>query len=256
VALFVGEELIFHIENERFSNIKYDWFPYHAVLKIKDYVDHIDNLVLAGVSKTSPVESFSELDVYSSLILGLGKSFRDRGFKRHDIWHEHHKLHAACAFYNSGFKSALCIIKDGMGSDVPLEGNVFKNGTVGREIGTAFLAKFPGEFEVVDKHIAVNFDLPREPFYIDKTTYLSNTFSEGLAFQKTAKSFEFHELDAGKIMGMASHGSSSGYKIYKNGLINKDLFFYENKDLRKGCLSIKDINDWLFNISADIAVCR
>jgi carbamoyltransferase len=242
VALFDGDDLIFHIENERLSNIKYDSFPLHAILKIKDYVDHIDQLVLAGVSRTLPFESFSNIDVYSSIVLGLGESFRANGFKRYDLWNQHHRLHAVCAFYNSGFESALCVIKDGMGSDVELVGNEFQNGTIGRELGTSFLFKNNNSIDVVDRHIGVAFELPHEPYYIDQHTYLSTTFSEGLAFQKTAIQFGFHELDAGKVMGMASYGNGSNYKIYKNNLINKEIFSYKNNDLRCGELLLENLS--------------
>lgn len=242
VALFVGDELIFHIENERLSNIKYDTFAFQAIAKIKEYVDHIDALVIAGVSKTVPAESFSDLDLYSSAVLHLGKSFYNHGFETYDVYDQHHKLHAACAFYNSGFDTALCVIKDGMGSEVLLEDSKFAPGTYGRENGTAFVASYPNKFEVIDRHIAVGFDLPEEPYYLDDVTYLSRTFSEGLAFQKTAKAFGFHELDAGKVMGMSSFGKPSKHLIYKNGLLNSNIFKFENNNLTKGFLDA-DIKD-------------
>lgn len=238
VALFKGEELIFHIENERLSNIKYDTFPFQAIAKVKDYVDHIDTLVIAGVSKTVPAESFNQLDLYSSAVLHLGKSFYDHGFETYDVWDQHHKLHASCAFYNSGFETALCVIKDGMGSEVVLQGEKFTQETYGRENGTAFVASYPNKFEIIDRHIVVNFDLPEEPYYIDDITYLSRTVSEGLAFQKTASAFGFHELDAGKIMGMSSFGKSTNRPIYKNGLINSNFFKFKNNKLTEGFLDL------------------
>jgi carbamoyltransferase len=251
VALFRGEDLIFHVENERLSNIKYDTFPFQAIALVKDYVDHIDTLVVAGVSKLVPAESFNQLDLYSSAVLHLGKSFYNHGFETYDVWDQHHKLHASCAFYNSGFETALCVIKDGMGSEVLLEGKKFNQGTYGRENGTAFIASYPNKFEIIDRHIAVNFDLPEEPYYIDDTTYLSRTVSEGLAFQKTASAFGFHELDAGKIMGMSSFGKSTNRPIYKNGLINSNFFKFEDNKLTKGFLDLS-IDD-VFSSRADFA---
>jgi carbamoyltransferase len=238
VALFKGEDLIFHIENERLSNIKYDTFPFQAIALVKDYVDHIDTLVVAGVSKLVPAESFNQLDLYSSAVLHLGKSFYDHGFETYDVWNQHHKLHASCAFYNSGFETALCVIKDGMGSEVLLEDERFTQGTYGRENGTAFVASYPNKFEIIDRHIVVNFDLLEEPYYINDTTYLSRTVSEGLAFQKTASAFGFHELDAGKIMGMSSFGKSTNRPIYKNGLINSNFFKFKDNKLTEGFLDL------------------
>jgi carbamoyltransferase len=251
VSLFVDDNLIFHLENERLSNIKYDRYPFLAISKITEYVDHIDNLVIAGVSPLTPVESFDDLDVYSAMVINLGKSFADHGFNRYDFWDQHHKLHAACAFYNSGFKDALCIIKDGMGSDVFLNEEYFLPGTVGRENGTCFISSYPDTFEIVDKHICVNFDLPHSPFYINKNTYLTNTFSEGLAFQKTAKHFGFNELDAGKVMGMASFGKKNVHPIYKDRFINHELFKFKNNDLRNGYLNLPQFDN--FNDQCDFA---
>ena len=33
VTLLIDGEIIFHIENERLSNIKYDWYPFLALEK-------------------------------------------------------------------------------------------------------------------------------------------------------------------------------------------------------------------------------
>lgn len=236
VCLFIDDKLIFHIENERLSNIKYDRYPFLALQKIKDYVDHIDNLVIAGVGPMNSVEPFDDKDVYTAMILNLGRTFNDHGFTTYDLCQQHHVTHAACAFYNSQFESALCIIKDGMGSDVDIQGENFVEGTKGRENGSSFLASYPNNFELIDKHICVNFDLPYAPYYINETTYLSNTLSEALAFQKTAKSFGFHELDAGKVMGMAAYKEGYAYDIYDQEFISKKIFKFMKNDLREGRL--------------------
>ena len=51
VTLLINGELIFHIENERLSNIKYDAYPFHVLAKLPDYVDYVDDICLAGVGK-------------------------------------------------------------------------------------------------------------------------------------------------------------------------------------------------------------
>ncbi len=52
VALLKDGELLFHLEGERLSNIKHDKFQFQALSKIKDYVDHVDHIVLSGFSPT------------------------------------------------------------------------------------------------------------------------------------------------------------------------------------------------------------
>jgi len=251
VSLIKGNELLFHIENERLSNIKYDEFAFNAINKIVDYVDYIDYLAVAGVHPVQRAEMFESLDYYSELILRLGKSFYNHGFELYDFSNEHHKLHAACAFYNSGFDTALCIIKDGMGSEYPINDKRFLEGTYGRELSSSFIASYPNDFKVVRKHIGVNFSLPSSKYYISEGVFLSNSFSEGLAFQKTAKLFNFHELDAGKVMGMSSFGTKGKFQIYKDGVLNTDIFQYKNNDLKEGFINVSGLTE--FEQQADFA---
>ena len=48
-----------------------------------------------------------------------------------------------------------------------------------------------------------------------------------MAFQKTSMAFGFHELDAGKVMGVASYGEELPISIYQNGLIDNELFYMD-----------------------------
>jgi hypothetical protein len=43
---------LYHTLGERISGNKYDMAMFSAIDKIKNYVDHIDHLVLSGVTKT------------------------------------------------------------------------------------------------------------------------------------------------------------------------------------------------------------
>ena len=60
VALLQDGAIVFYIENERLSRIKYDTFPFNALFKIKDFTDYIDNLCLAGLTKITPHGEYSE----------------------------------------------------------------------------------------------------------------------------------------------------------------------------------------------------
>jgi len=237
VTLMHGDQILFHLENERLTNLKYDNFSFNAINLVPNYVDYIDCLVIAGVSPINASEVFSDLDYYSEIVLRLKRSFYDHGFERYDFSNDHHKLHAACAFYNSGFDSALCVIKDGMGSEYKIDNSKFTDNTYGRENGTSFVVS-DNIFNIVNKHIGVNFTLPDSSYYISDTVFLSNTFSEGLAFQKTAKLFNFHELDAGKVMGMSAYGTPGRYQIYNNNLLNTDIFKFKDNNLTQGYVDI------------------
>ena len=218
-------DIVFYIENERLSRIKYDGFPFNALFKITDFTDHIDNFCIAGLSKVpSNCETWSSHDIYSQFVLGLNKSFNERGFTRHDLGLNHHQTHASCAFYNSGFEEAICIVSDGAGSRY-----YFNNdNSYGREMTSVFSCKYPAKFEVIEKHVYS--PLPRMKWDHTSTEKIkiNDTISPALAFEITSEAFGFNELDAGKIMGMATYGKEdfSLPPIYEDGKINKELFLY------------------------------
>ena len=231
VTLLKNGELVFHIENERLSNIKYDAYVFQTLAKLPEYVDHVDDICIAGVGATVPVENFTTDNVYTTFIARLNKDFYNKDYNVYDLWKHHHKLHAACAFYNSGFKQAVCIIKDGMGSDYPITDLRFQPRSYGRETSSTFLASYPAVFELIDKTISVPF---KSDVVIDGNVTVTEAISEALAFQKTSKYFGFHELDAGKVMGMSSYGkpTTTNPLIFKNNKINTELFKPTTNDLR------------------------
>lgn len=233
VTLLKGGEMVFHIENERLSNIKYDAYPFHALAKLPEHVPFVDNVCLAGVGPTVSMETFPSVDAYTTYISRLNRSFYGHDIEIHDLWEHHHRLHAACAFYNSGFTEAICIIKDGMGSDYMLDDPNFLPGSFGRENGSTFTASYPANFTLIDKHVIVPFDCD---IMVDNVR-VSNNASEALAFQKTSKEFGFHELDAGKVMGMSSYGKEDKYKIFDNGVIPREIIGFESGDVRTGFLA-------------------
>jgi carbamoyltransferase len=254
VTYLENGELKFHLENERLSNIKYDSYPFLTLNKLKTYTKDINSLAIAGCNNLKTFEDFTSSDVYSEYVQGLNKSFLDKGFDVRDYGMDHHFLHAAHAFYNSGFDTALCVVKDGMGSEYPITDSNFKSGSYGREISSVFEGSYPDTFYQVEREVYVPFDCD---YTSDNVTY-TNTISEGLAFQKTAKHFGFHELDAGKVMGMASYGKSDPNvpPIYVDNKINPTLFNNELSTTKEVTLNIKnypylDTDD--FQIQANFA---
>lgn len=255
VTLLIDGEIKFHIENERFSNIKYDGFPFQSLAQILNYTDSVEYIGIAGVGKTVPVESFIDQDVYSTFINHLGKSFFNITRKTIDFGEVHHLMHSACAFYNSGFTDALCIIEDGMGSEFSIDDKRFMQGTYGREKSSAFLVSYPCNFKLIEKEISVPF---AGDTMLNDNIRIVDSISPALAFQKTALHFGFHELDAGKVMGMASYGveDTNIPPIIVDGVVNKDLFTVNNSDLRKVYLNTEnypylDTSD--FQIQANFA---
>ncbi len=231
VCLIKDGEILFHIDNERLSNIKYDWYPFLALSKIKDYVDHVDVVAIAGVGPLVPGEYFEDTDIYTTFIRRLGKTFFNNNIKVYNYSMEHHLTHAASSFYSSGFSESLCIVKDGMGSEVYLDSPIFQKGTFGRQIMSVFSSSYPDNFTKLYEEVAVSFDT--KPITVGKTTVVNN-YGEALAFEDTAKTFGFHGLDAGKVMGMSSYGKENKNipPIYVEGRINKNVFLYDKASLK------------------------
>jgi carbamoyltransferase len=250
VALLEDDKVLFFIENERLSNIKNHDVAFQGISQISNYVDHIDHLVVTGLAESVPFEKYGKLDAYAAQVSGLNKTFSDHGFMRHDFFSNHHEIHAATAFYNSGFETALCIVKDGIGSEYYFSSEErSKFGVMqslkpeyGRENGTSFLMSYPDTVEVVDRHLVTPIELRFPKLQINNKTYITDTFSEGRAFQSTCLSLGFGILEAGKVMGMSSYGKedTSIPAIYnKRDLLNKELFSFKNNSLLNDDLNYK-----------------
>lgn len=223
VALLKDGNIIFYIENERLSRIKYDPFPFSALFKIKDFTDYIDNLCIAGLCRVEEnSETWNPFDIYTNFILHLNKSFKHHDFVQHDLGLDHHKMHASCAFYNSGFKDAICIVSDGMGSEYYFDDNNF----CGREITSVFSCEYPAKFEEIEKHVYSPLQLQWDQVSTEKIK-IDDNVGPAQAFEITSETFNLHPLDAGKIMGMSTYGKEDiSFPIYKDNEINKELFLH------------------------------
>ena len=68
VCLLKDGEIVFAIEEERFSRHKYDGGPYASMVKILEYTDKIDYLVVAhtqSLAETAGRVDFTGDDVYT-----------------------------------------------------------------------------------------------------------------------------------------------------------------------------------------------
>ena len=199
-------------------------------MEVPKYVNHIDVLSIGSFSKLVK-DTWDNKDIFTNLVEKLSPTFLNKKFETYDLWNHHHQLHAACAFYNSGFKEALCIIIDGMGSEIYFKEN--NKETYGREHTSVFQASYPASFELLEKHITYNVN-PSNNLEIDSKMHVSKNMSPAQAFGHTAEFFGFHHMDAGKIMGLASYGKENDSipPIYVDGKLNNKLFFIKD-DLTK-----------------------
>ena len=227
-VLLKDGKLVFAIEEERLSRKKYDGGPYASMIKFKDYTDKLDYLVVAH---TQPLEEssrvdFSGGDVYTGLARKLGlidgkdSAYSMEGKHRQviDLSHIHHKLHAACSFYRSGFESATAVIVDGAGTFIPMNINAgaFNEEFMTWECESIFTCNYPDAFKTLYKHQGGNGPYPgtRIP-YIPSDREGEEGFHElvlddaaGIvkAYEAVTQYCGFQPIEAGKTMGLAPYG--------------------------------------------------
>jgi carbamoyltransferase len=219
------------------SNLRHDRYAFQVIEKIKKYVDHVDYIVLTSTRKNPEYtlgEPKGSIDPYSGQVLGLNKSFFNHGLNQIDLSDYHHDVHASTAFYNSGFDRALCIVKDGTGSQYQLTQNGFPEGYYGYEHGSVFIKEYPNKTDLVEKNIGVNFEIPERKYWIDDKIYLTNSLTEATIFEEISILLGFTGWDAGKTMGLSSYGKEnySNLNIYEENLINEKIFGTIDQNLK------------------------
>ena len=224
VCLLKDDEIVFSIEEERLSRQKYDGGPIASIVKILDYTDKIDYLVVAHTSPlaTDPNKiDYSGDDIYTATARKLGLISRNENNFQHpqviDLSYVHHKLHAACAFYRSGFPTATAVIVDGAGTIFPLQSEYQPQTQIwGWETETIFDCSYPAYFDTIYKHIGTNGPMPNmEITAVDPDT--GNKFdcvvTESAGIVKTYEGVTefcgFSSIEAGKTMGLFPYGNTN-----------------------------------------------
>jgi carbamoyltransferase len=123
VCLLKDGEIVFSIEEERLTRRKYDGAPLASMLKILEYTNKLDFLVVSHTQTLRDVAGkleYSGEDIYTGLARKLGLIEENCCPGPHpqviDMAMIHHKMHAAAAFYRSGFEDAVAVIIDGAGT--------------------------------------------------------------------------------------------------------------------------------------------
>lgn len=223
ICLLKNGEIVFSIEEERLSRNKYDGGPFTAMLKILDYTDRLDYLVIAhtqNLKETAGRVDFTGEDIYTGLARKLNLISRKENPYDHpqviDLSAIHHKLHAACAFYRSGFDDAVAVIVDGAGTFIPLTSNSGETVT-GWETESVYDCSYPVWFKTVYKHIGMR---GPSPGVID-SSFDSKLYGEhqqsheaiitdraGITkvYEAVTKYCGWNSIEAGKTMGLFPYG--------------------------------------------------
>jgi carbamoyltransferase len=197
VALVSDGKIIYYCEEERLSRMKYDGNPFRGMIKILDeYV--IDELVIGGTSPELATLPWTGEDAYTALVRKYNPQV-----KVTNMGHQHHLGHAAGAFYNSGFETAVAVIADGAGSVHQVQvGEDTQQGVAGFETESIIKCSYPGDFEPLYKRYADG-----NAFYYDNGVQeFDNTVTITKAYEAVSHYLGFGFIEAGKTMGLAPYG--------------------------------------------------
>lgn len=219
VCLLKDGKIVFSIEEERLSRHKYDGGPYASMIKILEYTDKIDYLVVAHtqtLKETAGRVDFTSDDVYTGLARKLGLIDRKANIYNHpqviDLSHMHHKLHAACAFYRSGFETAAAVIVDGAGTFIPLSNG--QEQFTGWETETIFDCSYPDIFKTKYKHVGIRGPAPATIIKAleDDDQYdlvISDRAGIVKVYEAVTQYCGFSAIEAGKTMGLFPYGKEN-----------------------------------------------
>jgi len=220
-CLLKDGEIVFSLEEERLSRQKYDGGPYATMLKVKEYTDTLDYIFVShtqSLQETAGKVDYSGDDVYTGLARKMGFISRKEDNRNHpqviDLSHSHHKIHAAIAFYRSGFTDAVAVIIDGAGT-VYQAG--FRNENVALwETETVFDCSYPANFKTLYKHLGcrnpitsvINYNENSEKFGESGThiEFISGNAGITKVYEAVTEYCGFSSIEAGKTMGLFPYG--------------------------------------------------
>ena len=220
-CLLKDGQIVFSLEEERLSRQKYDGGPYATMMKVKEYTDTLDYIFVShtqSLQDTAGKVDYSGDDVYTGLARKMGLIDRKQNNYNHpqviDLSHSHHKIHAAIAFYRSGFKDAVAVIVDGAGTmyqanfnDVPV---------VLWETETLIDCSYPANFKTLYKHLGCRESIvgyyneaqSSERFGEQGThiEFISGNAGITKVYEAVTEYCGFSSIEAGKTMGLFPYG--------------------------------------------------
>ena len=165
----------FYLEAERINRKKYS----NSIKSLLHLITcDIDVIAVADAYWDKPSKELQSVMELRKVIKMFPKA------KVYDYRHLHHKCHAACAWYRSGFDDAVAIVVDANGSKI-------------NRIETETMYELPS-WNVIHKK------------YFDE-----DDVGIGKEFELCCIRHGWHHMDAGKVMGKASYGFSDCYRVQK-----------------------------------------
>lgn len=216
-ALVSDGKLVYYLEEERLSRYKRDGNPFRAMVDICSKYK-VDELVIGGTNDKTEWNKlpWNNESPYFALVRKYNPNVKITWLN-----HEHHLLHASCAFYNSGFSKAAILIIDGAGS-LQTHNIDEQNQIQGFEAESIWAAKYPEEFKSVYKTYGKNDPIRAR---LDKHDF-DNAVTITKTYEAVTEFLGWHAIEGGKTMGLAPYGKHNPKipQLFKNGRGNRDVF--------------------------------
>ena len=218
-ALLVDGEVVYYVEEERLSRSKYDGNPFRGMLDIMQKW-HVDELVIAGTGQEEHKLPWTGEDAYTALVRKFYPNV-----KVQKLGNQHHLGHAASAFYNSGFETAVALVVDGAGS-LKKERVDEKDETLvaeGYETESIWHCEYPGKFALVRKVYGSNAG-PKVDTGVFDFDGGATTITK--AYEAVSQYLGFGFIEAGKTMGLAPYGKYDDNipRLFNGNRGSKDVF--------------------------------
>jgi carbamoyltransferase len=248
VCLMKDGEIIFSIEEERLTRSKYDGGPLASILKILEYTDRLDYMVISHtqtLDETAGRVDYTNEDVYTGLARKMGLIESNHPWDHHpqviDVAKLHHKMHASLAFYRSGFEEATAVIIDGAGTCYPLEAD--GDSRYMWETESIYKCSYPDNIETLYKTLGckdflptVANEAPDYDIFGNKTGSYEASLSDRAGITKCYEAVTeycgWNAIEAGKTMGLFPYGGPNEtlppffdeYANWPTPLSNRNLF--------------------------------
>ena len=225
-CLLKDGKIVFALEEERLSRVKYDGGPLAVMVKVKEYTDKLDHIFIShtqSLADNAGKIEYSGDDIYTGLARKLKlidhkvPAWIGKHPQVSDYSFQHHKIHAACAFYRSGFDEAVAVVIDGAGTG--FSAITGKERTTLWEVETIIDCAYPNQLKTLYKHSAT-----RDPI---ENVHVKESSSEHLQEEGTHESLVtnnagitkvyeavteycgFSSIEAGKTMGLFPYGKEN-----------------------------------------------
>lgn len=272
VCLLKDGEVIFSVEEERLSRAKHDGGPLLSMMKILDYTDKLNYLIVSDLRsnphdiRQQTVLEYTREPLYQGLARRLGLiENREPLDAEHpqviNMSDNHHRLHSAVAFYNSGFDSAASVIVDSCGSprnfgteqenDLYFEVETIFNCSYSKGISTLYKKMMTTHGrsyyikELHDEQLGEHFELVAD-----------TGAGIGKVWDAVTDYCGFHINDAGKTMGLSAFGSPNDKlpELFHGSTSNQDLIkayypFHTSLNIGKKEFEFLDNMSWDEDVS-------